>query len=105
MVAQVGIGHWGGVGDTPNTSRVLFESLARGWHGQVKGLTPHVPCWDLELEPGCSTRGESVVFICTLVGKREREGRDNQSALKHSGSGLDQALDEALDEGRETSGT
>lgn len=50
-----------------------------------------------------STQGDSVVFVCTLRerGEREHEGRDNQSALKHLGSGLGLAPKE----GREKSGT
>ena len=51
----------------PNASRASFESLAWGWHGQVKGLMPHLLLWDPGREPGCSTQGDSVVFICTLA--------------------------------------
>lgn len=40
-------GGWVGVcmWKAPDTSRVLFESLAGGWRGRVKGFVPHLPLW------------------------------------------------------------
>lgn len=69
MVAQVGTSVWGGEG-TPFSARVLFERLAQVW-----------ALWDPAREPGCSTQGDSVAFVCTLARWVRGSGKEETISL------------------------